>query len=154
MKNKWITVSLLFFFTVLVHGVELTHLWTSPKKDYELQSKVVNAGTTSLAFLKEPTSIKVMVKASGTAKVDLKVRLVPRQGAEENITLFRKHIFTQPDKDVTECAVSIPKALNGKDYKRLIILIQKSGTGTLFIKNVSLYKRELAVSNKKKDGML
>lgn len=150
MKNKWITISFLFFAFSLVHGGELTHLWTSPKKDYEQQNKVGNAGTTSLAFLKEPTSIKVVIKGSGSAKVDLKVRLVPHKGEPETLTLFRKRPFTQPGKEVAEYAVSIPKSLKGKDYKRLIILVHKTD-GTLFIKNVSLYKRELAVSNKKKD---
>ena len=152
MKYKWITVGLLLFSFSLVQGVELTHIWTSPKKDYEIKSKVGNAGTTSLAFLKkEPTSVKVVIKASGTAQAGLKVRLIPHKGAEEQFTLFRGRVFSQPGKEFTECAVSIPKALNGKDYKRLIILVQKTGDGTLFIKNVSLYKRELAVSNKKKD---
>jgi hypothetical protein len=146
MFKNWIIISLLLFSFSIVKGVELTHLWTSPKKNYEQQNKVGNAGTTSLAFLKEPTSIKVVISATGTAKVDLKVRLIPHKGEPENLTLFRNRTFTRPGKDVGEYAVSIPKALTGKDYKRLIILVQKS-EGTLFIKKVSLYKRELAISN-------
>ena len=145
MFKNWLIISLLLFSFSIVKGVELTHLWTSPKKNYEQQNKVGNAGITPLAFLKEPTSIKVVISAAGTAKVDLKVRLIPHKGEPENLTLFRNRTFTRPGKDVGEYAVTIPKALNGKDYKRLIILVQKS-EGTLSIKKVSLYKRELAIS--------